>query len=61
MQYDITYPNGPDLGSRIGHDYGLTGVPETFFVGKTGRVEYVKLGPLTESELVTKLEELLAQ
>ena len=60
-RYDITYPNGPDLGSRIGGAYKLTGVPETFFVDKSGRVDFFKLGPLTESELNAKLDELLAQ
>jgi cytochrome c biogenesis protein CcmG/thiol:disulfide interchange protein DsbE len=60
-RYSITYPNGPDLGSRIGQRYGLTGVPETFFVDKTGAVSNYKLGPLSERELTTKLDELLAQ
>lgn len=61
VTYDISYPNGPDLGGRIGNDYGLTGVPETFFIGKTGSVEYFKTGPLTASELASRIDELLAQ
>ena len=61
VTYDITYPNGPDLGSKTGHAYGLTGVPETFFISKAGVVDYFKLGPLTEIELTSKLDELLAQ
>jgi cytochrome c biogenesis protein CcmG/thiol:disulfide interchange protein DsbE len=62
-RYNITYPNGPDLGSRIGHDYGLTGVPETFFIDKFGQVaqEYTTLGPLTEARLTSILDALLAQ
>jgi cytochrome c biogenesis protein CcmG/thiol:disulfide interchange protein DsbE len=60
-RYNITYPNGPDLGSRIGQDYGLSGVPETFFVDKSGRVDYYRLGPLTQPELTAKLDALLAQ
>ncbi len=60
-RYDITYPNGPDLGSRIGQRFGLTGVPETFFINKTGEVDWFKLGPLTDSELTGKLDALLAQ
>jgi cytochrome c biogenesis protein CcmG/thiol:disulfide interchange protein DsbE len=61
VRYDITYPNGPDLGSRIGGAYKLTGVPETFFIDKAGRVDYYKLGPLTQSELTARLDSLLAQ
>lgn len=59
-RYDITYPNGPDLGSKIGHDYGLTGVPETFIIDKSGRVAFLKLGALTEAELIKTIDELLA-
>ena len=58
-RYDITYPNGPDLGGKIGNDYGLTGVPETFFIDRSGQVAFVKLGPLTDKELTEKLEELV--
>lgn len=61
VRYDITYPNGPDLGGRIGQDYGLTGVPETFFIDKSGRVDEYWLGPLTEADLKLRLEALLAQ
>lgn len=61
VRYDITYPNGPDLGGRIGQHYGLTGVPETFFIDKSGAVSSYKLGALSESELTNKLDELLAQ
>lgn len=60
-RYDITYPNGPDLGGRIGQHYGLTGVPETFFIDKTGQVAFTKLGPLSQAELTAKLDELLSQ
>lgn len=61
VRYNITYPNGPDLGSRIGNDYGLTGVPETFFVDRSGKVDFFKLGPLSEPELTSKLDDLLTR
>lgn len=60
-RYQISYPNGPDLGGRIGNDYGITGVPETFFVGKSGQIEHFRLGPLKESELTHWLDQLLAE
>lgn len=60
-RYDITYPNGPDLGSRIGQHFGLTGVPETYFISKDGRVAHYKLGPLTQDELTDKIDELLLE
>ncbi|MEW5989102.1 MAG: TlpA disulfide reductase family protein [Chloroflexota bacterium] len=60
-EFDITYPNAPDLRSAISSDYEITGVPETFFIGKTGRVEHIQIGPLDQPTLVGLLERLLAQ
>lgn len=60
-EFDITYPNGPDIGTRIAQDYRIQGVPETFFVGKDGALRGVKVGPLFPPELDEKLAELLAE
>jgi cytochrome c biogenesis protein CcmG/thiol:disulfide interchange protein DsbE len=60
-EYGLTYPNGPDLGSKISRTYRITGVPETFFIAKDGRLAYVKIGPLERSELVGQIEKLANQ
>lgn len=60
-EFDITYINGPDLGTRISQAYNIQGVPETFYVGKNGELRGVKVGPLQEPELDQKIEELLAE
>ncbi len=60
-EFDITYPNGPDLGTRISQAYRIQGVPETFYVGKDGTLRGVKIGPLVAPELDEKIEELLAE
>jgi cytochrome c biogenesis protein CcmG/thiol:disulfide interchange protein DsbE len=60
-EFDITYPNGPDLGTRISQAYRIQGVPETFFVGKDGTIRGVKIGPLVPPELDEKIVELLAE
>ncbi|MBA3531690.1 MAG: TlpA family protein disulfide reductase [Ardenticatenales bacterium] len=57
-QYGITYPNGPDLGSRIANDYRIKGVPETFFIGKDGTVRGVHIGPLAQADLEAWIEQL---
>lgn len=57
--YDVTYPNGLDLGTRISDAYRIRGVPETFFIDREGRIVGVKIGPLTEAELQGWLVELL--
>jgi cytochrome c biogenesis protein CcmG/thiol:disulfide interchange protein DsbE len=57
-EFDITYPNGPDLGSRAAKDYHIQGVPETFFVTKVGHIAHVHIGPLDEDTLVSWIEQL---
>ena len=60
-EFDITYFNGPDIGTRISHDYRMDGVPETYYVAKNGELRGVKIGPLSAPELDEKIEELLAE
>jgi cytochrome c biogenesis protein CcmG/thiol:disulfide interchange protein DsbE len=60
-EFDITYFNGPDVGTRISHDYRMDGVPETYYVAKNGELRGLKIGPLYPPELDQKIEELLAE
>jgi cytochrome c biogenesis protein CcmG/thiol:disulfide interchange protein DsbE len=60
-EFDLSFHNGPDLGTRISRDYRIQGVPETFYVGKDGTLRGVKIGPLVAPELDRKIEELLAE
>jgi len=53
-----SYPALADPGARTAIDYGVYGVPETFFVGRDGRVAYKHTGPITEAVLLAKIEEL---
>ena len=46
--------------SRTAIDYGLYGVPETFFIGRDGRVARKHVGPVTRDVLVRTLDSLLA-
>ena len=59
-EFDITYVNGPDVGTRIAEAYRIQGVPETFFVAKNGELRGVHIGPLKPPELDQKIEALLA-
>ena len=58
-EFDITYLNGPDIGTRIAQAYRIQGVPETFYVDKTGRLRGVHIGPLYPPELDNRIDELL--
>ena len=60
-QYGVTYPSGPDIGSKISKDYGITGVPETIFIDKDGNIVHVQIGPIEESQLYALLDMLVAK
>lgn len=60
-EFDITYINGPDIGTRAAQAYNIQGVPETFFVAKNGELRGVHIGPLQSPQLDEKIEELLAE
>lgn len=59
-KFDITYPNGPDLGTSISQAYRTTGVPETYIIDKSGNLAYVKLSPFTSlAEIQAAIDPLL--
>lgn len=45
------YPSVRDGGSATYNDYGLTGLPETFFIDADGRVAAHSVGEVSRSEL----------
>ena len=48
-----------DLDGRVGIDYGVYGVPETFLIDKQGIVRYKQIGPLTVDSLQRKILPLI--
>jgi cytochrome c biogenesis protein CcmG, thiol:disulfide interchange protein DsbE len=59
-RFNITYPNGPDLRTRISQAYRTTGVPETYIIAKDGRLAYVKLSPFNSvAEIQAVIDPLL--
>lgn len=44
-RFGITYPNGPDLGTRISQAFRIRGVPETYVVAPDGALVAVSIGP----------------
>jgi cytochrome c biogenesis protein CcmG/thiol:disulfide interchange protein DsbE len=48
-----------DPQGRIGLDYGVYGVPETFVIDRQGVVRYKHVGPLTREVLRDRIEPLL--
>jgi cytochrome c biogenesis protein CcmG, thiol:disulfide interchange protein DsbE len=70
-EFQQTYPNGADLGTRISQAFRISGVPETYFIDRegkllqgideNGRVKGNWIGPVPENVLITRIEELLKQ
>jgi len=52
---------GADRNGRVGIDWGVYGVPETFVVGPDGRIAYKHVGPVTERALKETILPLVAR
>ncbi|MGH8800507.1 MAG: DsbE family thiol:disulfide interchange protein [Casimicrobiaceae bacterium] len=50
-----------DGDGRVGIDYGVYGVPETFLIDKAGVIRYKQIGPLTVESLQQKILPLARQ
>lgn len=56
----IEWPLLADPGSRTGLAYGVSGVPETLFIGPDGRVAARQIGPVSSSVLSDRVQQLLS-
>jgi len=59
--FNISYPNGADLGTRISQAYRIRGVPETYIVDRNGTLRATFIGPATKDQLQAKIDPLLSQ
>ena len=50
-----------DEPGRVGIDYGVYGVPETYVIDKQGVIRYKQIGPLREDILKTKILPLVKE
>ena len=50
-----------DLDGRIGIDFGVYGVPETFVIDKNGVIRFKHVGPLTPTVIDTRIVPLLKE
>jgi cytochrome c biogenesis protein CcmG/thiol:disulfide interchange protein DsbE len=58
-EFDVTYPNGPDPTGEISINYGVSGLPVTFFVSKTGVIVRRWVGAIERSVLFSSIEEIM--
>jgi len=60
-QFGHTFPNAPDPSGRVSVDYGVYGVPETFFIDRQGQVRFKKVGSVTDELMQQYVEKLLKE
>ena len=57
-EFNLSYPNGRDANNRINIDFGLFGLPETFFIRADGTLQYRHSGAVPK-EIVDEQVQLL--
>lgn len=58
-RFGFTFPNGRDPNMRVYIDYGLRGLPETFFIRPDGTLHARHIGEISERQLVEGIEAML--
>jgi len=62
QKYGITFPNGPDMGTKVSQLFRIRGVPETYFIDRTGVLRFVQIGPfLSVGDIQQQIDILLAE
>jgi cytochrome c biogenesis protein CcmG, thiol:disulfide interchange protein DsbE len=61
QDFGLTFPIGPDPRGRVSIDYGVYGVPETFFLDSQGRVRVKHVGAISDEVFCGHVDGLLAQ
>ena len=62
QKYGITFFNGPDMGTRVSQLFRIQGVPETYFIDRTGTLRYVQVGPFSSlAQIQQQIDLLLAE
>ena len=50
-----------DQDGRVGIDFGVYGVPETFIIDKQGVIRFKQIGPVTPEVIANKIAPLVRQ
>jgi cytochrome c biogenesis protein CcmG/thiol:disulfide interchange protein DsbE len=58
-RYGISYPSLLDPDGRTALDYGVYGIPETYFIGPDGIIRSKQIGPLDAASLERQIEQSL--
>ena len=58
-EFGLTYPNGWDVSGKVAVNYGVWGIPETFFLDPAGRITYKHVGAVERQTIIAKVGEAL--
>ena len=59
--FGLTFPVAQDLKGTVSVDYGVYGVPETFFVDRKGQIRVKHVGAVTDDVFRATVDRLLAE
>ena len=59
--FGLTFPNAPDPTGKVSVDYGVYGVPETFFVDRRGLIRVKHVSAVTDAVFRQAVDRLLAE
>jgi cytochrome c biogenesis protein CcmG/thiol:disulfide interchange protein DsbE len=60
-QFGLTFPNVRDVDGKVSVEYGIYGVPETFFLDRQGRIRAKHVGAVTDEVFRREVERLLSE
>ncbi len=59
-KFNISFPNGADLGTKISQAYRIRGVPETYVIDRNGILAFTLKGPFQSlSQITSVIDSLL--
>jgi len=59
--FTLTFPNAPDPRGKVSVDYGVYGVPETFFIDRAGAIRVKHVSAVSDQVFRDTVEALLAE
>lgn len=59
--FGLTFPNARDMTGKVSVDYGVYGVPETFFIDRRGRIRAKHVGAVTDAVFRGHVDRLLGE
>jgi cytochrome c biogenesis protein CcmG, thiol:disulfide interchange protein DsbE len=61
QKLSLSFPNVRDPAGKVSVEYGVYGVPETFFIDRKGRIRAKHVGALTDDAFRSYVERLLEE